>query len=437
MFVRATTTTKTTLDGKVYSNLLVLLAVRRTAGSASYSRGNRKDALSLDIKRAYNNTGKYIEQLIAKSIGATLVNSSPGHGVIFDNITFKEDGTSEVSETKAVTTDVNSAGTITQARNVKVAGGKGLRLTSGDTRMLATSIRSDASLTSLTEQGVSGVVNSEEIKINSGFITKLKNAKGNQRQLKALLGGKGKAAVALRKNFSLKSSDIRINVTIGNKVVVRSIGWDWAAIKRNPKASIIIKEDPGNPNTVYFNIQFSEALIRTALNSAVAKKTEVDLQVSKKLAKALSAEFAAYSPDLSSFLEKQNISLAYTYDQASVLVSKGKITDKSVDEPEKPQDGKQNFISGAQWTALVQARLGTTMARFGKAERPYLKERTGRFRKSVIVQPNYRARMISYTYNPLYTSLEKYGYTPNTQVAKAIREVAISLYSSKFNIRKV
>lgn len=437
MFVQSTTTTKTILDGKAYSNLLVLLAVRRTAGSASYARSGSKDALSLDIKRAYNNTGKYIEQIIAKSIGATIVDSSPGHGVIFDNIAFKDDGTSEVSETKAVTTDVNSAGTITQARAVKVAGGKGLRLTSGDTRMLATSVRSDASLKSLTEQGVGGIVNKEEVNINAGFIGKLKKAKGNQRQLKALLGGKGKAAVALRKNFSLKSSDIRINVTIGSKVVVRSIGWDWAAIKRNPKATIIIKEDPSNPNTVYFNIQFSEALVRSALNSAVAKKTEVDLQVSKKLAKVLSNEFAAYSSDLSSFLEKQNISLSYTYDRGSVLVAKGKITDKSATEPEKPQDGKQNFISGAQWTALVQSRLGTTMERFGKAERPYLKERTGRFRKSVLVQPNYRARMISYTYNPLYTSLEKYGYNPNIQVAKAIREVAISLYTSKFNIRKV
>ena len=303
--------------------------------------------------------------------------------------------------------------------------------------MLATSVRSDASLKSLKEQGLSGILNSEEVTINPGFIGKLKNAKGNQRQLKTLIGGKSKAAVALRKNFALKSSDKRINVTIGNRVVVRSIGWDWNAIKKNPKATIVIKEDPSNPDTVYFNIQFSETLIRNALNSAVAKKTEVDLSVSKKLARMLSQEFAAYSPDLSSFLEKQNISLSYTYDQGSVLVAKGKITDKSVTEPEKPQGGKQNFISGAQWTALVQARLGNTMERFGKAERPYLKERTGRFRKSILVQPNYRSRMISYTYNPLYTSLEKYGYSPNTQVTQAIREVAISLYASKFNIRKV
>jgi hypothetical protein len=94
----------------------------------------------------------------------------------------------------------------------------------------------------------------------------------------------------------------------------------------------------------------------------------------------------------------------------------------------------QSFISGAQWTVLTQRRLGETMLRLGEPEPPELKERTGRFRGSVQVFPNYRTRILQYTYNPLYRSLEKYGYRPDLQVETAIREVAQSLYAARFNI---
>jgi hypothetical protein len=98
------------------------------------------------------------------------------------------------------------------------------------------------------------------------------------------------------------------------------------------------------------------------------------------------------------------------------------------------QPQRQQFISGVQWTVLTQRRLGETMLRFGEPEPPELKERTGRFRSSVQVFANYRTRILQYTYNPLYRSLEKYGYRPDLQVETAIREVAQSLYATRFNI---
>jgi hypothetical protein len=99
---------------------------------------------------------------------------------------------------------------------------------------------------------------------------------------------------------------------------------------------------------------------------------------------------------------------------------------------------KQSFISGIQWTVLTQKRLGETMLRLGEPEPPELKERSGRFRSSVQVFANYRTSTLQYMYNPLYSSLKRYGYRPDLQVETAIREVAQSLYAQKFNIvRKV
>lgn len=97
-------------------------------------------------------------------------------------------------------------------------------------------------------------------------------------------------------------------------------------------------------------------------------------------------------------------------------------------------ESKQTFISGVQWTALTQKRLGETMLRLGEPEPPELKERSGRFRSSVQVTPNYRTMTLQYLYNPLYASLKRYGYRPDLQIETSIREVAQSLYSQKFNI---
>lgn len=101
---------------------------------------------------------------------------------------------------------------------------------------------------------------------------------------------------------------------------------------------------------------------------------------------------------------------------------------------EAAKESKQSFISGVQWTVLTQKRLGETMLRLGEPEPPELKERSGRFRSSVQVFANYRTSTLQYIYNPLYSSLHKYGYRPDLQIETAIREVAQSLYAQKFNI---
>ena len=102
----------------------------------------------------------------------------------------------------------------------------------------------------------------------------------------------------------------------------------------------------------------------------------------------------------------------------------------------KQPNQTQQFISSAQWTALVQKRLGDTMSRFGEPSVPDLKERSGRFRGSVQVFANYKANMLQFSYNPLYSSLQTYGYRPDLQVKRSIREVAQQLYGREFNIVK-
>ena len=74
------------------------------------------------------------------------------------------------------------------------------------------------------------------------------------------------------------------------------------------------------------------------------------------------------------------------------------------------------------------------MLSFGEPEPPDIKERSGRFRRSVDVKANYRTKTIQYTYNPLYRSLEHYGYHPELQVERSIRQVAQDLYAREFSI---
>lgn len=110
------------------------------------------------------------------------------------------------------------------------------------------------------------------------------------------------------------------------------------------------------------------------------------------------------------------------------------ITGKSKNVRTVNKPTPQKFISSAQWTYLVQKRLGDSMLSFGEPEPPDIKERSGRFRRSVDVTANYRTKTIQYTYNPLYRSLEHYGYHPELQVERSIRQVAQDLYAREFSI---
>ena len=63
-----------------------------------------------------------------------------------------------------------------------------------------------------------------------------------------------------------------------------------------------------------------------------------------------------------------------------------------------------------------------------------LTERTGRFRTSVTVFPNYRQNLIRYTYDPIYKTFINTPRNPDEFVGKAIRESVQQLFGRQFNL---
>ena len=100
----------------------------------------------------------------------------------------------------------------------------------------------------------------------------------------------------------------------------------------------------------------------------------------------------------------------------------------------RQKNTQQRYISQVQLSALVQDRLTRTMDRAGTPNPPDLKYRSGRFASTVRAIPNYRKSIITYFLNPIYTSLESYGYNPSRQVEVATREVVQSLFKQRFKI---
>ena len=74
------------------------------------------------------------------------------------------------------------------------------------------------------------------------------------------------------------------------------------------------------------------------------------------------------------------------------------------------------------------------MEKAGTPQPPDLKYRSGRFVSTVRAVPNYRKSVITYFLNPIYTSLERYGYQPGRQIETATREVVQSIFKQRFRI---
>ena len=63
-----------------------------------------------------------------------------------------------------------------------------------------------------------------------------------------------------------------------------------------------------------------------------------------------------------------------------------------------------------------------------------LTERTGRFRRSTTVIPNYRKNMISYFYDPIYGVHRDTDRNPDELIENSIREIVTGLFSRQFKI---
>ena len=99
---------------------------------------------------------------------------------------------------------------------------------------------------------------------------------------------------------------------------------------------------------------------------------------------------------------------------------------------------QQKFISGAQLSALVQKKMGQIMPKGPRRGPPLspnvLTERTGEFRRSTRVIPNYRKNMMRYFYSPKYYSHQSTDRNPDELIEKSIKEIVTGLFSRQFKI---
>ena len=240
-----------------------------------------------------------------------------------------------------------------------------------------------------------------------------------------------RAATALRKNFMLKSGDIRVPIEVGNKKVLKAIRFTWNDVRKNKFAKIKITVD--KKGDVFFNIFFTPSVVRDALNKA-NKAQEIELKkVSEQVAKALAEEFASFSPQVLAFLEKNTLVQTIEVDKGSALIGKGTIKRKK-----SKSSGSQQFVSSAQLTSLLFKKLGEKMPRGPLRGHPLspvvLTERTGEFRRSARVVPNYRRNLMNYFYDPLYGVHRDTDRNPDELIEKSIREIVVQLFSRQFNI---
>lgn len=416
--------------GKRYDSLASFLRIRQSIGSL---RGTSTGSLKDEYYKAYAKLSMILDEIVADSVGAKTIPARSGRGAIFDNIEVDDDNvtTGGFSETKSIKVDTDEAGFVTGTSKISVATGKGINLST--TKQVITGVKKGVQIVDPTDRDT--FLESKKVKFSNSFLSELLDAKGNQEKLKSILSrtsGPGSAAAkALRTNFSLKSSTIIVPVVTGSKAETRVIGWNWKQIVNNPRATI--KVSGSLEQGVYINIVFSEALVRDALNKVNSRINTFNTKTGEKLAKEIADSFLYLSPKA---IDALNASLfssyGIKYESGSVMVYKGRI--KATTNKQKKKRSPQQFISAAQWTALVRARLGNTMERLGAADPPDLKERTGRFRGSVVVSPDYRRSTLNYTYLPLYTSLKRYGYRPDLQIESAITVVAQQYFSKAFGL---
>lgn len=414
----------TTREGnKVYSGLEDMMVKRSRLQGLAFSLP-KGSTLRSELNSITKKMSDIVDAEVAAAIGGTVIPGRAGRGVVPDNLMYTVEQGFSVSETKAIKTTQDAAGKVTKAQRIKTAGGSGVNLS--NTKELFTGVDSET-----------GELISTDVSAGMpDLVEQLLAAKNNQTQLKNILSSRSKTATALRRNFVMKSGDIRIPISLaGGGKSVSKISFKWPQIKKNKAAKIVVKEQTNEKGvtSVLFNIEFSEAYVREAINKA-NKKVQMPLKnQTESFVKAMAKANIVFSQKAIDALNKADSKITFEVDKGSARIASGTITRK-VAQSRKSQSPQQAFLSGVALSALVRARLQQTMATAGEAFPPMLKNRTGRYIESIQVFPNYRKNMIMYTLNPVYRSLEKYGYIPDGQAIVAIRQVVQALYARQFNI---
>ena len=338
----------------------------------------------------------------------------------------------ELREQKLVATRETAQGVVRKDA-VGLAGGSGITIRSGKQDILTGFI---------TEDGKPEAVIQKDV-LTTRFVNQLKANKDDPSNLLKVLGGKGQAARAFKKTMLAKASAIDIPVQFQGKLENRTIKFTWAEIQKcvnSGKVRISVKVI--DDDTIKLNLYFTGGTITKALNDmqkVVVKElnTQIGTEILKAMSEMSELPMGSTQKELEKFLKNMGFTHALDYIAGSAIISRGIVKQKKPKQKSEAAIKSQKFLSGVQWTALVQNQLKRSMKRSGPPRAPNLVERSGRFRTSVRIVPNYRQQLIKYYYLPLYSHLQDYGYEPDQQIIRSIREVAQKAYSTKFNIQRM
>lgn len=130
-----------------------------------------------------------------------------------------------------------------------------------------------------------------------------------------------------------------------------------------------------------------------------------------------------------------SIPLDFVVDASALLGTIGNDLPKTL-APKRTKQKRGQFVSAVVMTKLLQdVAKGRMRKGGGAASPPTLTYRTGRFIDNLrVAQVNYRNSVIRYYSNPIYYSLEDYGYNVTELIEGSLRNITQKLYSRQFNL---
>lgn len=405
--------------------------IQALAKSGQFGSVDVAKSIASEFARLGTTINLALEKPVVDFLGARGVDAKPG-GFSPDFVVQDEGGKFKTSEIKNISAEALGFDPQTgfeglgakQVRKVGLAGNTGVVIQRGSRDLI----------TGFDER--TGDLERKQID-SSPFYDDLSRAKTQSQIIKALEGSSA-SAQAYKKSLSLKASSIVIPITVGNRVIVRGINYTFEDMKRialSGKGGKFVLSKSGN--NFKLNFEFSAGEIAKAINdisNGFAKEFNTGV-LGKEVTEALAKTIMGLPPEklqiMQKILKEAGFTVGLEYLKGSVKIAAGTLLAKKT---RRRTDTKQRFISQIQLSALVQQRLTRTMEKAGTPQPPDLKYRSGRFVSTVRAVPNYRKSVITYFLNPIYTSLERYGYQPGRQIETATREVVQSIFKQRFRI---
>ena len=449
-FIDAITTSEISIDGQPLAKLLLSQKRAQIAGGklgallgqkakriVSEKRKQEIAALRSRLFRfaAKDTYQEAIENAFARQIGGKLLKATSGIGAVPDFVL--PDGTTGDVKLKAT---IGKGVTREQALdqllakksgNIEITGGRGIRLTEGQKLFTGVTSQAEGEAQIKTEAIKAGVVD----RLIQAKLTKKGTAL--QSEIISILKDSG----ALFQNLFTKASFLSVSLTLvyaGKKETVNFIFKLSRQALLDPKVMAYkIEIDEGKNGVRFFADVRADVMRRLveAHRSSIIKATEKTME-SKNYTDAVSVLALLDPTDTSNQINSSTLNNSGSPEARTVV---GLITQNK--QGSATQDPQQRFVSGVQLSALVQRRLSQIMPRGPERGPPLspnvLTERSGRFRSSVQVFPNYRMGMIRYAYDPIYKTFINTPRNPDDFVGRTIREITQQLFGRQFNLVRV